>query len=383
MEIKILFVGSGPADPENIPMQEKYKSFSRFFEGYIVSPVDPTGYKEYLNIKQIGKFKFFPFKYHVGNSFIRNIKYFIFTVYKTLKLHYSGQKYNIIISPNPLMTGIIALLVGKITSSKVIVEVNGNFDSAFKKDKAKTNYTEIIKHYVSKIILPFVLTKADMVKLVYKDQLLPLQIKNINKIRWISFANFVPISQFETKSIVDKKYILLLGQPWHLKGVDILIKAFDRISSQVPEYSLKVVGWCPEGRGYFEDLAKGNDKIELCEPVFYDEVIKLMSECSMYVLASRTDSSPRVLREAMASKKPIVASNIDGVPDLIIDKYNGLLFKSEDIDDLAAKMLAVLTDKNLATTIAENGYKFVHENLSEECYIKNYTKLIDEVFHDR
>ena len=170
-----------------------------------------------------------------------------------------------------------------------------------------------------------------------------------------------------------------MGFPWYLKGVDILIKAFNRIHADFPEYSLKIVGWIPEGKEYFEKLSEGNPKIELCNSVFYDKVIDLMVNCSLYVLASRTDSSPRVLREAMASKKPIIASNIDGVPDLIKDGYNGLLFEKENHEDLAQKIRLLLTDKNLANTLAENGFDYVQKYLSETCYINQYKEMIDNL----
>ena len=219
-----------------------------------------------------------------------------------------------------------------------------------------------------------------MVKLVYAKQLSPLKIEE-KKVRIMSFPNIVPIKYFLEKEKKDGKYILLLGFPWYLKGVDILIKAFKEISKEFPDYRLKIVGWCPEGKEYFENLAKHNTQIDLCNPVYYEGVIKLMTECSLYILASRTDSSPRVLREAMASKKPIIAANIDGVPDLIKDGFNGLLFEKENVGDLADKIRLLLSDKFLAKRLAQNGYEYVQEHLSEKQYITQYNKMIDKVLN--
>ena len=219
-----------------------------------------------------------------------------------------------------------------------------------------------------------------MVKLVYNGQLKPLKFPKEHKIKTISFPNFVPIKFFLESEKTEGKYILLMGYPWYLKGVDVLIKAFNIISDEFPDYSLKIVGWIPEGKEYFINLSKGNPKIELLDPVFYDKVVTYMTNCSLYVLASRTDSSPRVLREAMASKKPIIASNIDGVPDLIKDGYNGLLFKSEDHEDLADKIRRILNDKPFADSLAENGFIHVQKYLSEECYISHYKAMIDGMF---
>ena len=139
-----------------------------------------------------------------------------------------------------------------------------------------------------------------------------------------------------------------------MKGVDILIKAFNKISNEFSEYTLKVVGYCDD-KSYFEKISSNNKQIQLCNPVNYSEVIKLMEGCSLFILPSRTEAMGRVLLEAMASKKPIIASNVDGIPTYIKDGYNGLLFESENVDDLAEKMHTVMSDENYARQLADNG----------------------------
>ncbi len=83
----------------------------------------------------------------------------------------------------------------------------------------------------------------------------------------------------------------------------------------------------------------------------------------------------------MASKKPIIAANIDGVPDLIKDGFNGLLFEKENVDDLAGKIRLLLSDKLLAQRLAQNGYEYVQEHLSEKQYITQYKKMIEKVLN--
>jgi glycosyltransferase involved in cell wall biosynthesis len=371
----VLFLGAGPAITDSVAFQDKYNIFSQYYTGDIITPV--AG-ESYMNMKQAGAFKIHPFVYYYGNSLIRNVYNVLHTMIKAIYIYYRERKYEIVISPNPLTTGLMALLISKLTGAKCIIEVNGNFESAFKfgtKGEIEPGLGDQIKDWISKIMIVFVIKRTDMVKLVYKKQLKQLHIRGEIKIN--SFPNFVPIKRFIESPKTDNKYLLLLGYPWYLKGVDVLIKAFIKISPEFPTYRLKVVGWCPEGREFFEDLAKENPNIELCDPVYYEEVIPLMVGCSIYVLASRTDSSPRVLREAMASKKPIIAANIDGVPDLIKDGFNGLLFEKDNAEDLADKIRLVLTDEQMARTLAENGFKYVQDNLSEKCYIENYKKMID------
>lgn len=375
----ILFLLPGPCFTNTIDSYEyKLSFFSKYFGGSIIGFASP----KYLYMKSVGEFDFYACKY-IRNSVLRAL-YSFYVIIKAVQLNYIHKvRFNVIISPNPLLTGLQAIIIGNLTKAKVIIEINGNFETAFKfgsNGEAKPALLDIIKGKISRNLIHFVALKADMVKLVYRGQLKPLKFRDENKIKAVDFPNFVPIKFFLEKEKTDGKYVLLMGYPWYLKGVDILIKAFNLISNDFPDHKLKIVGWIPEGKEYYENLANGNSNIELLDPVFYDDVIKYMTNCSVYVLASRTDSSPRVLREAMASKKPIIASNIDGVPELIKDGYNGLLFEKENVDDLAQKIRLVLRNKTLAASLAENGYSYVQKYLSEECYIQNYKKLIDDIF---
>ena len=84
----------------------------------------------------------------------------------------------------------------------------------------------------------------------------------------------------------------------------------------------------------------------------------------------------------MAWKEPIIASNVDGIPIYIKHGYNGLLFESENVDDLAEKMRTIFSDENYAKQLAENGYEYVHERLSEDCYVKKFCNMIEKTLND-
>ena len=374
---KLLFLNWSLVSPQEIFYREKMALFANYFTCTIIAPVYC---QSHLEIIEISGARFIPFLIYSGNSILRNIHTFFKIITVCLK---EIKDIDVIISPNPLITGLTTILISKLLKAKSVIEVNGDFQSAFRygsKGKVNAGLLEVMKDKIAKVIIPFVLKKADMVKLVYSKQLDPLKIKQ-DSIKKVWFPNFVPIKHFIQSPKNDNRYILLLGFPWYLKGVDILIKAFNKISREIPEYRLKVVGWCPEGREYFEYLAKDNEKIELCDPVYYNEVINLMVNSSVYVLASRTDSSPRVLREAMASKKPIIAANIDGVPELIEDGFNGLLFEKESVDDLSDKLLYIIKNPQLSKVLSENGFEVVQRKFSEQCYIEQYRSLIKEISH--
>lgn len=376
----VLYIASGLGKPASIPFYEKFMELSRHFSGDIVFSIGKG--VEHARLKEIGEFRLHAHKYVRDNMLARNLNSFFMTVFHALKIHFFERRYQVIVSTTPFISGLAALFISWVTGAKVIIEINGNFESAYKydsKDGFGNRAAMNMKDRISRAFIAFVINRADAVKLVYAKQLDPLGITVNRGTKVFCFANFVPIRKFLEAEKTDGRYVLLLGYPWFLKGVDILIKAFRMVCREFPGLKLKVVGWCPSGREYFENLAEGNPDIELNDPVYYDEVIRLMAGCSLYVLASRTDSSPRVLREAMASEKPIIASDADGVPELIRDGYNGLIFRKEGVEDLANKMRMILSDSGLARELAKNGLAHVREHLSEERYAENYRDMLEEV----
>jgi glycosyltransferase involved in cell wall biosynthesis len=87
----------------------------------------------------------------------------------------------------------------------------------------------------------------------------------------------------------------------------------------------------------------------------------------------------RVLLEAMACKKPIIASRVDGIPHYVKHGFNGLLFKSENVEDLATNIRTILNDPEYAAKLGENGQRHVREYLSEDRYIELYKQMIDKL----
>ena len=352
---------------------ERLELLSREYEGDIIAAVGERDHRH----RRIGGFTlhglYLPERF--WRLKIQSILFAIYTVYKAFYSHWFKKKYDVIIAYDPVVSGLLSVIIGRLTGVKVIVEVNNNFEKALKYEPNNAGYNSRIKFRIGARIVQFVLNRVDTVKLLYPGQV--DSFTGLKKdLKTAIFHAFVPLRHCSQGE--DKKYIFFLGYPWFLKGVDVLIKAFNRISSSYTDYSLKIVGHCVD-RSEYERLANGNPKIELCKPVYYAEAMKLMSECSLFVLPSRTDACPRVVLEAMASRKPVVASDVDGVPALITDGETGLLFESENDEDLARKMESLLGNGEFAQKLADNAHAYVHEHLSEERFFECYKQMIEGV----
>jgi glycosyltransferase involved in cell wall biosynthesis len=87
--------------------------------------------------------------------------------------------------------------------------------------------------------------------------------------------------------------------------------------------------------------------------------------CDMVVIASlRTEASPIVLREAFASGRPVVATKVGDIPEILRDRQNGLLIEPGDSQALAAAIIEFICDPKLAAHCAANGLRYATEHFS-------------------
>jgi glycosyltransferase involved in cell wall biosynthesis len=82
--------------------------------------------------------------------------------------------------------------------------------------------------------------------------------------------------------------------------------------------------------------------------------------------------------EAMALSRPVVASNVGGIPEVIQDGATGLLVPPRDPEALAAAIVRILTDHPLADTLARAGHDLVHDRFCLELMVKEIEAIYDE-----
>ena len=89
----------------------------------------------------------------------------------------------------------------------------------------------------------------------------------------------------------------------------------------------------------------------------------ILAAANMVVIASRhTEASPIVLREAFASGRPVVATRVGDVPEIVRHGVNGLIVQPNDSNALATAILLFLSDENLAKRCAENGLRYARKH---------------------
>lgn len=144
-----------------------------------------------------------------------------------------------------------------------------------------------------------------------------------------------------------------------LYGLDLLIRAFSRIVRRYPRSRLSIAG-----RGepdYMEELQSLTEKAGVKQHVTFtgylsaDELATLFERSDILVQPSRWESFGVVLLEAMAVDLPVIATNVGGVSELVIDGVTGLLIPPDDLDALTDAMMKLTGDKELRERLAQNG----------------------------
>jgi glycosyltransferase involved in cell wall biosynthesis len=180
----------------------------------------------------------------------------------------------------------------------------------------------------------------------------------------------------QRKDTVD---FLFSGQLIERKGVDVLIRAFARISHRVPELRLKLLGTGPGLRPLMNLIP-----LELRERIQFlgfqppSAIPKIFAEADAFVLPSQHDGWGVVVNEAIGAGLPIIVSDRVGARDLVKHGCNGIITRAGDIDSLASALLKLGESEGLRKSYGcSSAEQAVHCGLDEG--VRRWNELCDQV----
>ncbi len=197
-----------------------------------------------------------------------------------------------------------------------------------------------------------------------------------------------PKTDYPPPSIKKEKQILFVGRLVERKGVRHLIEACAILSRKLP-LQLNIVGSGPE-LPLLKELTRqlGLENAVLFHgQVSSTELQKHYRDCDLFVLPAVIDAKGDteglgvVIIEAMTYKKPVVASAVGGITDLVINEKTGIAVPPADSEALARAMEHVLTNPELALRLAEAGHLHIRENYSWDAIIQRLIDLYQELLN--
>lgn len=159
----------------------------------------------------------------------------------------------------------------------------------------------------------------------------------------------------------DDGYILFVGRLVEQKGVEYLLRAFSYVHQKFPEVRLKIIGH-GEFAEWLERLSANltlSSHVEFLKWVPHEQLASLYQRARLVVVPSVFEPFGMVALEAMACKRPVVASRIGGLKEIVQHGKTGFLVHPKDHLDLAQWMMTLLADADLRKTMGEASYAAV------------------------
>ena len=161
------------------------------------------------------------------------------------------------------------------------------------------------------------------------------------------------IQKFSDISDVTKieNQVAYVGRDSYEKGIDIIKQAESKIDGHVI----------------------------YCTDRSWDDAMKIIKSSQVVVVPSRMESLPTTVKEAFYLNVPVVATNVGGIPELVKDNETGILVPSENPDRLADAVNELLSDKQKAKRLANNGNKFVKNHMTWDIILPKYIQFYEDL----
>ena len=148
------------------------------------------------------------------------------------------------------------------------------------------------------------------------------------------------------------------------KGHPTLIEAWPVVHHHFTSAHLLVVGEGSE-RDRLEGLAAAHLRAEICCASVHflgrrEDVPQILAAADVVVMPSYREAQGLAIVEALAANRPVIASNVGGIPEMIHSGENGILVPSQDPSALASAIALLFRDRALAEKLANAGHELVH-----------------------
>ncbi|MFQ5795731.1 MAG: GT4 family glycosyltransferase PelF [Candidatus Bipolaricaulia bacterium] len=178
------------------------------------------------------------------------------------------------------------------------------------------------------------------------------------------------------------KTIAFAGRVVREKGIEELVRAMEKVVRAVPEAKLLVVGetlTSDRERGVETQLRQTIQRSGLDGKIrftgFREDIPEILSAVDLFVLPSHREGMPRTILEAMASGLPVVATDIRGCREEVVDGITGLLVPVGDPNALAGAIIRILSDESLACRMGEAGRKRVEAEFDERQVLERQVEV--------
>ncbi len=208
--------------------------------------------------------------------------------------------------------------------------------------------------------------------------------KIINNSKIELIYNGIDIQKFESAKPLDKKNLnipenyLIISAIQRLefpKDVATILDAFEIVRNSFPNVFLIIVG----SGSLKEKLQKKAKELKASEHILFLgdrlDIPNILISSDVVILSSAFEALGLSLIEAMAARKPVIGTKVDGIKEIIKHGENGFLVEFRNKEEMAKFILILLNDPEIRRKMGQNGFEFTKTKFSLEKMIKNYQDL--------
>jgi len=345
---KVMLEISKNLDPEKFRVSVYY--FKEFEETFL-SELDEKGIPYYTSYQRNGKPDYF--------NFIK--------LYKFLR----ENQFDIIHTHNTpaFIDGILAASL-----AKVPIRIHTDHARLFP-DKRRYMFAEkFLSFFTTKIVAVSNHTKQELIRY---EKISPNKIEVIHN--GINFDTTEPFDIIQKKKVLGvQNFNPVIGVGARLveqKGISFLIQAMPKILKKYPKAVLLIAGDGP----LRSKLEYEVQRLDISSSVkflgFRLDITSLLQAFDIYVLPSLWEGLPMAILEAMALKKPIIATKVGGTPEAIIDGKTGLLVPPRSPESLTNAVIRLCENQNFAAQLGLNAFEFFMQEFTVREMVHKYEKL--------
>ena len=214
-------------------------------------------------------------------------------------------------------------------------------------------------------ILPICKYLEDVVKERYPKQNTGVFLEGINSALWY---------HTEKMKLQHPCIGLVQDANWWGKTKELLV--LEQVLEKMPNVFFYWVGDGPYRKKITDKLEKFDNFKWLGRLDYPDNIRKFLETIDVYALITGMDLAPLTLKEAQLMEKPVIATDVGGDKEMMVDKKTGFLVKEGDANDIIKKLSRILENKQMATEMGKEGVEFIKKQFNWDRVTKNFLEII-------
>lgn len=312
---------------------------------------------------------------------------FFFDAYKIGKKLFKENYYQLIIGD--FFSGLSAWWLKKKFKSKLLLTLHGDFWHN------KAGLQSLWHNYFLLFFNKILLKKVDSLRVVsnsLKNKLIKMGV-NPEKVwvipvavDWQKINQFDPQIKKEIENNFPGKIILFIGRLDAVKNLSWFLDVFKKVAEQyIGSVKLVIAGQGVEEKNLNAKVQQLNieDRVKFVGQIPHNELPNYLAACNILVLPSLSESFGKVLIEAGAAGKPVVATMTTGAKEIVENGVTGFLTPIGDAEAMAEAILKLLNNTDLAEKMGAQAKEYIKQNFDGNVNLQKIKEMWSKIVNDK